>query len=446
MNDYENPNLNKDDEQPILTPEEIKMIMERRQQNKMQNDNENLSSKSSDDVFFTDFSKTRTEQNSQKKETFRVNIPAQELVDSYNDSFYSNYEKKPHPKDVPIYNNYDNVPQERYDYNKYKEAQHQEEYYSQNTPDNYNQPQKKKRKKKKGGCSSALLCLFLALVIAFVGCFGYVFLLSGKVQHSDLEDKNISGLAHSTRVKNILLLGLDKENGGISRSDTMMLLSIDSKNHKLKLTSFLRDMWVDIPGYYSSKLNASYAFGGPQLTVDTIETNFKIDIDHFVLVDFEMFEKIVDSLGGVTVDITENEARFLTNNTRVKVSAGTNTLNGEYALIYARIRKLDSDFGRTQRQRKVISSIIDEAKHSNPITLAAMLTDIMPLITTDISSLELTQLAFSSLAYIGYDIEQLQVPADNAYSSQMISGQSALVPDMQTNINNINSFIYSTGG
>ncbi|MCQ2471792.1 MAG: LCP family protein [Clostridia bacterium] len=408
--------------------------------------------------FFSDIN-TYNENNS-KSDNFRVNIPVKEVMDSYNkNSYYEN--KKSDPRDIPIGKGYYNPhKEERYDHNAYLRAQqqkNQQAQHKQQTQHTQLKPQgsyssatkqfgKAMKKKKSGcGCGTMFVCLLLVLAIGFAGLYGYVFAMAGKVQSAELQADYSVDLKRSDDVLNILLIGLDKADGGVSRSDSMMLLSIDKSTRTLKLTSFLRDMWVKIPGYYNAKLNAAYAYGGAQLTVDTIESNFNIDIDHFVLVDFDMFEQIIDSLGGVTVDITEREAEFLRTHTRVKVPAGENTLNGEYALIYSRIRKLDSDFYRTQRQRKVMTSIINKAKRSNPITLVNMVSDIMPLITTDINRSELTGLAFSALKYIRYDIDQLQVPADGTYSSQMISGQSALVPNMEANKTNIYNFIYNSG-
>ncbi|MCQ2479436.1 MAG: LCP family protein [Clostridia bacterium] len=407
----------------------------------------NSNNKNGED-FFTDLNSYN--KNNSSTDNFRVNIPVKEVVDSYNNNSYYHGQNSD-PRDIPISKGYQK--EERYDHNAYLQAQKQKQQSQQNqqhkqsgagAPKKPSQNVNHKPKNKKSG-GSKFLCFLLVVAILSASLYGFVFAMTGKVQRAELESDYTVDLKSSDDVMNILLIGLDKADGGVSRSDSMMLLSIDKSTRTLKLTSFLRDMWVKIPGYYNAKLNAAYAYGGAQLTVDTIESNFRIDIDHFVLVDFDMFEQIIDSLGGVTVDITEREAEFLRTHTRVKVPAGENTLNGEYALIYSRIRKLDSDFYRTQRQRKVMTAIINKAKRSNPITLAGMLSDIMPLITTDIDRSDLTGLAFSALKYIRYDIDQLQVPADGTYSSQMISGQSALVPNIEANKTNIYNFIYNTG-
>lgn len=402
------------DEIPILTQEEINMIKEKRRQKL-----NNLNSGDDYDSFYS-----RADSGSNQ------------------DSFYTRPSNQFNP-------NFEFDPN---DFDTYEPRHHQSDEYNRHekntrrrTPPERKPPKPKKEKKKRGcGCGTAISALILAVVIAFTGCFGYVFNLMGKTQKGD-EQSSVSSasLKSDPRVKNILLIGLDDDKGtGVSRSDSMMLLSIDNVNKKLKLTSFLRDLWVDIPSYKSAKLNASFAHGGAPLTISTIESNFKIDIDNYVLVNFDMFRQIIDSLGGITVDITEKEAAFINRTTSSTVNSGLCELNGKKALIYARIRKLDSDFYRTQRQRKVITAIIDKAKGTNPITLIQMVSDIMPLITTDFSQLELTVLAFSALKFINYDIDQLQVPADDAYESKKINGQAALVPDLEKNTQNIISFIY----
>lgn len=391
------------------------------------------------DEFFSDLNTYNQTHSDSSADNYRVNIPVKNVVDSYSSTYYSDPDEN--YTDIPISKNKRLQKEERYDHAAYQAMREKERRETEQSAANY-VPHDKKKRKRGCGCSSMFVSILLIIALAAAMLYGYIFTLSGKVQKAELEKHYASEVADSVFVKNILLIGLDKADGGVSRSDSMMLLSIDTKNKKLKLTSFMRDMWVSIPNYYNAKLNAAYAYGGAQLTVDTIESNFKIEIDHFVLVDFDMFEQIIDSLGGVTVDITEAEATFLRNNTRVKVPAGTNTLNGEYALIYSRIRKLDSDFNRTQRQRKVMTAIIEKAKKTNPLELASTLSDIMPLITTDISQKDMTNLAFSALRYIQYDIDQLQVPANGAYSSQMISGQAALVPNMETNKETIYNFIY----
>ncbi len=422
MKDVYFNDLNNDDV-PILTPEEIELIRKRRQQ-KLNNLNN-----STDDSFITPPPRARD-----------YDVDYQFDPQSY--TVFDKDDTQDIPK--PKYN----VKSQRY----YAEDEFQEEYSQpirkqrplQDDTESY-----KSSKKRGCGCLGAsIFAIFLALVIAFVGTFGYFINMMNKMNiEESIENAFISAsdLTGNDAVKNILLIGLDKEDGGTSRSDTMMLVTLDTVNKQLKLTSFLRDMWVEIPDYTSAKLNASYAHGGAQLTMDTIEYNFDIDVDNYVLVDFDMFRQIIDSLGGIDIEITEREAKFINRTTSSVVKAGLNHLDGKKALIYARIRKLDSDFYRTERQRKVISALVDKVKEINPIELIKIAENILPLVTTDIKALGMISTAFSALGCIGMDIQQLQVPADDAYVSKTIKGQAALVPDLEKNIENIKEFLYSKG-
>lgn len=315
-------------------------------------------------------------------------------------------------------------------------------YQGRNTA-NINDVRTKKKKNKGCGCLTAMfVSVFLVIVILFTGTFGYVYSLMGKTEKIELEQQSSANLRHNDDILNILLVGLDDDSGGSSRSDTLMLMSVDKINKAIKLTSFLRDMWVAIPGHDKSRINAAFTFGGIDLTVKTIENNFNIDIDHTVIVDFDMFKNIIDALGGVEVEITQKESDFINRTTSVTVKPGVNKLDGKGALVYARIRKLDSDFNRTQRQRKVITAILKKAVNTNPLSLLSAVTKIMPSVKTDINALQLTGLALNALKYIKFDINQLQVPADNAYTSKRIKGQAVLVPDMDKNRDNIIKFIY----
>ncbi len=319
-------------------------------------------------------------------------------------------------------------------------------------PEYVNRPQEreqqpKQKKKKKSGCTSILISIVLILAILTATALGYIYYLSSKMNFvqpqfslSDIPD-NISSV--SDGVYNILLIGTDKEEDGHSRSDTMILATIDDNNKEIKLTSFMRDLWVDIPENESGRLNSAYTIGGAPLLMKTISANFDVHIDNYMLVDFEMFQKLIDSLGGVTVEITEKEAKFINRTTHAKVEPGINTLDGDYALIYCRIRKLDSDFMRTQRQRKVINAIIDKIKKQNIIKTVSVANDILPLIQTDISPMKMTFTVISSATKLDYSMTQFRIPLDGAYSNERINGQAVLVPDIEKNTIELHNYIYN---
>ncbi len=324
-------------------------------------------------------------------------------------------------------------------------------------------PKSRKKGKKKSSKSKIILAVLLVIVIAVIGIgaagLGYAKSLTKKVNYSPLDTNkyiNSSELKSDKDIKNILLVGVDAREGESeeqTRSDTMMLLSIDSKNKQLKLTSFLRDTYIEIPGYKWAKLNAAQSRGGTQLLVDTLEYNYKIDIDNYMLVNFDMFITIIDSLGGIDVEITEKEAKYINSKDHMtpteeaafpeEIKSGDSVhLTGAQALWYSRIRYLDSDFMRTKRQRKVISAIISKAKE-NPTAVVSMIDEIVPMVKTDLSSDELMQLGLSAPKYITYSIAQQQIPAEGTWSSAKKNGQSVLAINLEKNQTILNNFIFN---
>lgn len=304
-------------------------------------------------------------------------------------------------------------------------------------PSHEEQPPKKKKKK---GCGCGTFFILIILVIA-ISLGGIVSVFSKTNYVGDNRFDFLSAFEKKD-VYNVLLIGADKDQNGYSRSDSMILVSVDRINKELKFTSFMRDIWVRIPEYGEAKLNAAYAYGGAPLLMETIENNFDIDIDNFVMVDFEMFEKLIDAMGGVSVEITEEEAEFINRTTHAEVTSGENLLNGDYALIYCRIRKLDSDFMRTQRQRKVMKAMFRQVVRENPFKTFKGVVDVLPLITTDISPLKMLITAFSSISLLSYSNDDMRIPVDGTFNCEMVQGQDSLVLDFEKNSEALNEFIY----
>lgn len=306
----------------------------------------------------------------------------------------------------------------------------------------------KKRKSSPGGkLALGFLCLILILVLG-VGAFCMSAINSLNYDDSIVPNQYIgqSELFSSESVKNILFIGSDAR-GDVDgqRSDTMILFSIDQKNGQIKLTSFLRDSYVYIPSKgYKSKLNSAFSYGGTQLVIDTIEYNFGVDIDHYVMVSFDAFQQLIDLMGGLTIEgVTAKEAQYMNNVVDIKsVKEGTNKMNGFTALWYCRIRKLDSDFYRTQRQRKVISAVVNQAKKTNPFKLANICKQVLPNISTDIDKNEMTTLAVGAvLSFLRYDIVQQQIPADGTWSSQRINGSDVIAMNIDSNKQLLKDFL-----
>lgn len=241
-------------------------------------------------------------------------------------------------------------------------------------------------------------------------------------------------LGDSDDVINILLIGQDRRPGETrARSDSMILCTVNRDSKSIILTSFMRDLYVQIPGYGSNRINASYAWGGMELLNQTMEQNFGIYIDGNVEVDFSQFAEIVDLLGGVPMELRSDEASYINSDTGSSLSSGMQVLSGKQALSYARIRKLDADgdFSRTNRQRKVIGAMFDQVKDSGLTTLLGLLNDVLPMITTDMSNGEI--LGYAAKVFPMFSratITSQRVPADDAYYGAMIDGMSVLVADM----------------
>ena len=240
-----------------------------------------------------------------------------------------------------------------------------------------------------------------------------------------------------SRIINILLIGQDRRPGETrARSDSMILCSFNKDTKQLTLTSLLRDLYVQIPGYQDNRINAAYAAGGMQLLNDTLETNFGIRVDGNVEVDFEQFASIVDLIGGVSIDLRQDEAALLNKNMGTSLTAGVNLLSGSQALEYSRIRSLDADgdFSRTGRQRKVMGAIVEAYRSASLTTLLGLVDDILPMITTDMSNLQIIRYALEVFPLLSDTrIVSQRIPADGTYSGQMIRGMAVLVADMDAN-------------
>lgn len=239
---------------------------------------------------------------------------------------------------------------------------------------------------------------------------------------------------------NILLVGQDRRKGqGRQRSDTMILCSINPETKEISLISFLRDLYVQYPGGYSNnRLNAAYVFGGFPLLNETIENNFGITIDYNLEVDFNGFVEIFDYIGGVDVNLTKAEADYLTNwYGKSKdpdwgpFNEGLTHLDGEEALYYARIRKIDSDFGRTTRQRTVLQLAFAKIKNSSLNDLLKMTETLLPYITTDMTNDDIWDLLFEIAPIISsIKVNSYSVPDTGDYSYANVNGMSVIVPNM----------------
>lgn len=256
---------------------------------------------------------------------------------------------------------------------------------------------------------------------------------------------------------NILLIGQDRRKSqGRCRSDTMIIATINKTDKTLTLTSLMRDLYVQIPGYSDNRLNAAYAFGGMPLLDSTIKTNFDVTIDGNIEVDFFGFCDVINALGGIDIYVAENEINTL--NAYVKdacrqygiapdsyylTSGGNLHLNGIQALSYARIRYVgNGDYGRTERQRKVIAAAFDKVMTMSLPEMLTLADTVLPLITTDMTNMELVSLATDVFTMDISELENHNIPQDASYYSANIRGMSVLVPDIDSCRKKLKEIIY----
>lgn len=312
-----------------------------------------------------------------------------------------------------------------------------------------------RRKKKRHIFLKAVAVILLAVIAAGgTGLYSVISLIDEITYEKGEKHENkfieASSLLSSDKVKNILVIGVDSRKEDVNtRSDTMMLVSLNSAKKEIILTSFMRDLYVTIPKNGHNRLNSANVFGGPQLLMDTIEVNYKIDIDNYMLVTFDVFRKLVDGIGGVYADITQEEADYMhgsyVNLPHIKSGKDIH-LNGKEALWYCRIRKIDSDFHRTERQKEIVKSIISQVLKTSPVKLYGLAQEMASLIKTDLNKDEILLFArFIPNFYMGFDIKSITVPADDTWYYASRYGMSVIVADEDKNADYLKSEIYDNG-
>lgn len=258
-------------------------------------------------------------------------------------------------------------------------------------------------------------------------------------------------------VTNIAFFGLDaRDIKNPSRSDVIMIVSLDTKCEKVKVTSIMRDMYVEIPGNGDNRINAAYAFGGAELALKTINIDFGLAIKNYVTVDFFGLEKIIDNLGGIEVNVNKDEIPYLNEGIKsVSVILGDNDppwvtkdgaqmLNGRQIVAYARIRYTgNADFERTERQRRVLNEVLKKIKAKGVLKLPGFVISMLPYVKTNLSTKDTISLGSKIIKFKTENIWQYRLPVDGTYKSAYIRGMSVLVPDLEINKGKLYQFIYS---
>lgn len=320
------------------------------------------------------------------------------------------------------------------------------------------QPQNPKKKgKKKPRFRRFLFATVLIIALLGAGLYYLVGALYGKMNYAEISSQTNVPLQENG-VVNILLIGTDsRQNDASGRSDAMILLSISSKTKAIYLTSLLRDMYVEIPGHDGSRLNAAYAFGGPELLMETIEQNFSIPVHRYVVVNFEGFANLVDAVGGVDLELTSAEIEYVngylveynmltgrpqgTDNMDPSIS-GLVHLNGPQSLAYSRNRYIGTDFGRTERQRKVLMAVMKKLPSSLITNFNGLTEGLMPNLTTNLTQGECFRLSLMAGKLLTYDITADSIPQSGTYRNATIRQMAVLEVDFDANIQYLREKLY----
>ncbi|WP_051483778.1 LCP family protein [Clostridium bornimense] len=332
----------------------------------------------------------------------------------------------------------------------------------------------KRSKKRKRGflpklSKSKKILLSVFLIIILVGSLSTYLLFSNLFKKSNsviytnkitTEEKDINDsnehLDVETKIKNILLIGVDKRSGeNIGRTDSIMIATVDPENNSIKLTSVLRDTYVEIPEHGYNKINAAFAIGGVELLSRTLKYNFNITLDNYITIDFFNFQNVIDSIGGIEIDVKDTEVNEI--NKYIKEVNGTNStllttpglqvLNGQQALSYSRIRYVgNSDFERVERQKRVMSACLDKVKNMEALEYPKLLSSVYGSIDSDMTLANIITMGNTVYQMENLQVQNLRIPSDNNITlGDMYIGSdkaSVVFPDLQATTEEVLNFIY----
>ena len=308
---------------------------------------------------------------------------------------------------------------------------------------------------KKHKAASVVIILFLVCILTVSSVIGSIFWRLyhdsiGIVNPDDVDptDDAVQIAREDQRddnVINVLLVGSDSRdpNAELGRSDTMILVSYNREENKATVVSFLRDTLIDIDGYGMSKLGHTFAYGGVGLTINTLNKQFDLDIQDYVIVNFENLVEIIDELGGIEVQLTEEEAEYYRENGMPDIQAGTVTLTGTQALAHARNRSLDNDFGRTGRQRDVLYGIYNKVRqNTSPSVILSLINYCMTQVSTNMSVTEIYDIATDVLNSEHLLTQTAAIPQEGTYEFGTYEEMSVLEIDLEANKEYLKELLY----
>lgn len=309
-----------------------------------------------------------------------------------------------------------------------------------------------------------VLSVFVIIALVGGGAFSYTFYQLSKINTTKISKTNVDlGIKPKVPIEkenrneiiNIAFFGLDRRNADeASRSDSIMILSIDQKNKKIKISSVMRDTYVEIKDHGQTKINHAYAYGGPQLAIRTLNENFNLDIRDYVTVDFFILEKLVDAIGGVNLDVKQDQigqlngliaeiAKIEKKPTTPITKSGLQTLDGLQVVAYSRIRhEAGDDYARTERQRMVLSAMLTKIQSLGVTQFPSFVSKILPFTETSMNSMDMVKLGTKVITSNTTTLEQARFPLDGYSTGKTIGGIWYLVADMKATMDQIHKFIY----
>ena len=299
------------------------------------------------------------------------------------------------------------------------------------------------------------IIVVLSILAILIAAGGYVYSKLNKFEKVEISknDEDL-GITEETKeiidqyegakeIRNIALLGIDAEDGQAGRSDSIIILTIDTLHSKVKLTSIMRDSYVNIPGRGMDKINHAYAFGGPELSLRTINENFNLNIKEFASLDFTTLPRVIDTVGGIELTLTPEEVAIVNHDSpsmAKKIGTTTSTLSGSgklkldgtQSLTYSRIRKIDNDYERTQRQRNVLNAVFNKFKDTPPTEYLSLLDSIAPLIKTNINTGDMLNYGKMIYSINNKKLYEDRIPRDESGEGKNINGVYYLTFDIAT--------------
>ena len=308
-----------------------------------------------------------------------------------------------------------------------------------------------------------ILAIVLVIILGAVGgVYFYGNHLFNKMEKVEIDKDNIwiteeveeKLSQYSNSIINIALFGVDSVEVGAGRSDSIMIATLDTVNKKLKLTSIMRDSYVAIDGHGNDKINHAYAFGGPQLAIKTLNENFDLNIEDFASVNFETLPKIIDKIGGIELDIDEEELEYIngyiahlnsingTSEPSIE-SAGLQHVTGTQALAFCRIRYTSGgDYKRTERHREVLTEILKKIETLPETSFPSLLSDILPMVNTSLDYSEILELGTEVLKLGDSKMELERFPLDDYCEGKMINEIYYLTFDKETTVEQLHNYIF----